>query len=388
MTNSTNAATERAQVERELARRLASAELSAVRTSFLGFGLQALLLHETVGTGLVLTWVAVVVALELLNGGLAARLRRRLDDLRAREALLAALPATLFASGAAWGSVALLPGIAASTWLHAATLMILAVVAMFAAGNLCVRRSCLTGFTVGLALPVIVDGFRSGGSPGVELGVAALAMLVVVQVVGEGTRRLIVHDVRGHMALEGMAGQLRRSNDELTMAMEQLSRVASSDALTQCLNRRALLEKLEFELARHTRYGTSFGVILLDLDRFKSVNDRFGHGVGDRVLVAAAECLRGQLRPIDSLARWGGEEFLCLIAHVKEDDLLAKAEDLRFMLCQSPLVFVPEEISITASFGAAIYQPNLTALELIALADRAMYRAKNDGRNRVLLAPA
>ncbi len=359
-----------------------------MRTSFFGYGLQVFLLRDVVAPRLLLGWFCIVLVCELINGLLAWRLLKRIDEPAPRRRVLAILPYTLFVSGCAWGLVAVLPGIEKSAWLHALALLVLAVMAMFSSSNLCVRRSCLTGFSLGLALPLLYVSFAHAGNSGVELGVSTLAMLAIVQVYSELTRKLIVHDVRGHAAMDGMARQLRRSNEELTLAMEQLHRVASCDPLTQCLNRRALLEKLDFELARHTRYGTSFGVILLDLDRFKTVNDRYGHDVGDRVLVAAAECLRAQLRPIDSLARWGGEEFLCLIAHVTEDELLAKAEDLRYMLAQSPLVFSPAEISVTASLGAAIYQPSQTTLEMIAQADRAMYRAKNSGRNRVLVAAA
>jgi len=244
----------------------------------------------------------------------------------------------------------------------------------------------LIGFSTGLVLPLLYASFAHPGDMGVELGVTALAVLAIAQTHGERTRKLILRDVRGQAAMEGLNSQLRRSNEERTLAMEQLHQVAACDPLTQCLNRRAFLERLDYELARRTRYGTSFGVILLDLDGFKSVNDRHGHDVGDRVLVAVADCLRSQLRPIDSLARWGGEAFLCLVAHVREDDLLAKAEDLRDTLAHSPMVFSPEEISITASLGAAISQSDRSALELIAMADRAMYRAKDNGRNRVLLA--
>jgi diguanylate cyclase (GGDEF)-like protein len=386
MTNAPSVEIEKGIVERELGRRLAVWELGAVRTSFFGYGLQALLLRDVVAPWILLVWAGCVLLLEMANGLLAGRLLRDLHQAPKRRRLLAVLPYTLFLSGGVWGLVAVLPGIDRSPWLHALTLLILAVVALFSASTLSADRRCLTGFSTGLMLPLLLASFTHAGPMSVELGVAALALLALVQAHSELTRRLIVRDIRGHASLKSMATQLRQANEELTTAMEQLNRVSACDPLTQCLNRRALMEKLEFELARRKRYGTSFGIILLDLDRFKLVNDRHGHDVGDRVLVAVAECLRSQLRPIDSLARWGGEEFLCLIAHVKEDDLLAKAEDLRDTLAHSPLVFTPDEISVTASFGAAICQPEATAQELIALADRAMYRAKHHGRNQVLLA--
>jgi len=377
---------EKQQLERELARRLAAGELASLRTSLIGYGLQALLLRDVVETGLLLAWVGGVLLFDVVVALLARRLLRRLEAPQFPASLLHALRVALFLNGLAWGAVAALPGIEHSPWIHALCLLVLAVVALFSVHNLGANRGCLTAFTVGMALPLLVTSFLHPGDMGVTLGVAAIGMLAMVQVYGEVTRKLVVDEERGRAALESVSRQLQRSNEELTLAMEQLQRVAACDPLTQCLNRRVFMEKLEYELARRTRYGTSFGVILIDLDRFKSINDRYGHDVGDRVLVAVANCLRGQLRPIDSLARWGGEEFLCLIAHVREDDLLLKAEDLRLTLSQSPMVFTPEEIHVTASLGAAIFHPGQTVLEMIAHADRAMYRAKNAGRNRVLAA--
>jgi diguanylate cyclase (GGDEF)-like protein len=377
---------ENGTVERELTRRLAVSETAFLRASFIGYGLQALLLRGEVAAGMLLAWVGSVLLLDLVIGLLLRRLPRGLDAPGGPGATLAGLRVVLFLNGLAWGSVAVLPGIGRSPWIHALCLLILALVALFSVQSLSVNRACLRAFNVGLVLPLLVSNFLLPDDTGATLGIAAIGVLAMVHVHSELTRKLVVNDVRGRAALERMTGRLQQSNDELTLAMEQLHRIASCDPLTQCLNRRVFMEKLEYELARRTRYGTSFGVILLDLDRFKSINDRYGHDVGDRVLVAVASCLRGQLRPIDSLARWGGEEFLCLIAHVGEDDLLLKAEDLRLMLSQSPMVFTPEEITVTASLGAAIYQPGQTVLETIAQADRAMYRAKNGGRNRALVA--
>jgi diguanylate cyclase (GGDEF)-like protein len=386
MTNPPTIEDKKGMVERELARRLAASELASVRTSFFGYGLLALLLRDWVTPAwLLAAWVCLVLACELGNGVLAAGALRRIDEAAKRRRLLAAMPYALFVSGTAWGLAALLPGIERSAWAHALTLLVLAVVGMFSANNLCARRGCVTSFNLGLALPTLYASLIAPGRTGPELGISALGMLAIVQVYSEVSRKLVLGDARAHVAMEAMASQLRRSNEELTIAMERLSRIASFDPLTQCMNRRAFMEKLDFEISRHSRYGTSFGVVLLDVDRFKSVNDRYGHEIGDRVLVAAAECLRAQLRPVDSLARWGGEEFLCLVAHVVEDDLLAKAEDLRLALSRSPLVFEPQEIAVTASFGAAVYRAGQSGHELIAQADRAMYRAKVDGRNRVLL---
>ena len=124
-------------------------------------------------------------------------------------------------------------------------------------------------------------------------------------------------------------------------------------------------------------------MILLDLDHFKRINDTYGHGVGDAVLVAMADRLRAHVRPSDSLARWGGEEFLCVMAHVDDASLLAKAEDLRRALAEAPLVQEPKALTVTASIGVAMFAPGQTIDETIDRADQALYQAKHGGRNRV-----
>lgn len=158
-----------------------------------------------------------------------------------------------------------------------------------------------------------------------------------------------------------------------------------ADPLTGVLNRRGLERALELELTRHRRYGQELTVVILDLDYFKGMNDRFGHVGGDAILIAVARFLTGQLRKNDVIGRFGGEEFVLLLPHIDMDDAAPVVE----RLCQSLAEYrglLPEvEFSVTASFGvsAARGRRSVELSDLLTEADSALYRAKANGRNRV-----
>jgi len=160
----------------------------------------------------------------------------------------------------------------------------------------------------------------------------------------------------------------------------RLNELATTDELTGLFNRRHGTEVLQQEIARSKRTGGSFGLILLDIDHFKQVNDRFGHDVGDTVLENVAELLRARLRETDAASRWGGEEFAIILPSTDREggrafasELLDKMRDIR----------TPDGNAITASFGVVDYRGDESASELIKRADRLMYKAKHEGRSRV-----
>ncbi|MFU8878048.1 MAG: PAS domain S-box protein, partial [Wenzhouxiangellaceae bacterium] len=161
---------------------------------------------------------------------------------------------------------------------------------------------------------------------------------------------------------------------------DRLKVLATRDELTGLLNRRAGTERLDHELERARREGRPFALILLDIDHFKSVNDRFGHDEGDRVLAAVAGMVRERKRKIDAAARWGGEEFAIILPGSDRDGGRKFAEEL---LENMALIRMPDGSGLTASFGVVDWCREDTASELVKRADRLMYKAKNAGRARV-----
>jgi diguanylate cyclase (GGDEF)-like protein len=167
----------------------------------------------------------------------------------------------------------------------------------------------------------------------------------------------------------------------LAYTKEQLNleRVRSStDDLTGLLNRRALYAALETEFGKTHDNTKSLAVILIDVDRFKNINDTFGHAAGDQVLIGIAEIL-GQHSPRVPVGRWGGEEFLVLLPNTNLESVLATAEKLRVKLEE----YLFEIGTVTASFGVACLQVGESPSDLLRRADLSLYAAKSRGRNRV-----
>jgi diguanylate cyclase (GGDEF)-like protein len=185
--------------------------------------------------------------------------------------------------------------------------------------------------------------------------------------------------------------QLRRMNAELEKLVAERTRelveknkelevLSVTDKLTGLFNRRKLDEVLDEELIRARRYDVEFAVIIVDLDHFKRVNDTFGHGAGDDVLVRLAQILRHTTRDADAIARLGGEEFLVVCRHSTLQGALDTASKIRTAVGAHNFTGVGH---ITASFGVAGVRADDSAASLLARADAALYRAKDTGRNRV-----
>ncbi len=162
--------------------------------------------------------------------------------------------------------------------------------------------------------------------------------------------------------------------------------MAALDGLTGCYNRRFGLARLREELARARRMQAPLAVVLFDLDHFKAINDTRGHLAGDRVLVWAARQARLLLRQGDVLVRYGGEEFLLVLPFAGEEEAVEVAERIRQALAASPVPDGRQGIPITVSAGVAGWPQSAaeSEVELVDLADAALYAAKRGGRNRVV----
>ena len=174
--------------------------------------------------------------------------------------------------------------------------------------------------------------------------------------------------------------------DEERQALMRVYEAAMRDGLTGVLNRKALDQRLQGEIAFAVRHSAPLSVVMLDVDHFKSVNDSHGHPAGDAVLREIAERLGRALRIEDVLGRYGGEEFLIVARDITLDRAAQLAERLRAIVNGSPVVFEGTSIAVSASFGVASLACCATAdaATLLATADARLYAAKHAGRNRVV----
>lgn len=163
---------------------------------------------------------------------------------------------------------------------------------------------------------------------------------------------------------------------------------ADYDGLTMIHNRRSFERRLKEELVRHQRYGHSMSLLLLDIDHFKSINDTYGHLAGDAVLAAVARTIRNAVRTCDYPARYGGEEFVVILPQTNGVQANILGERLRREIASLGFTEEGSAFHITASIGIADIDPesHITAPQLVRRADRALYAAKNRGRNRVIVA--
>jgi diguanylate cyclase (GGDEF)-like protein/PAS domain S-box-containing protein len=186
-------------------------------------------------------------------------------------------------------------------------------------------------------------------------------------------------------AMREAHGLLQTQLGEIRLLQAKLAEMAIRDGLTGLFNRRYLDETLEREIARARREGYPLSLVMIDVDRFKEINDTYGHQAGDEVLRALASQLHAQVRAEDVPCRYGGEEFLILLPGMPLAAATERAEAWRAEFSGHVVRFGNFELRNTASFGVASYpEHGKNPDELTRCADQALYRAKGEGRNRVV----
>jgi diguanylate cyclase (GGDEF)-like protein len=201
------------------------------------------------------------------------------------------------------------------------------------------------------------------------------------------TTKIPLFDAAGHVT--GIIGigrnitALKAIESELKRARDALEFKATHDGLTSLLNRAAILEMLDHELARSVREKGRLAVLLADLDHFKNINDTHGHLVGDDVLKEVAKRLVRTVRSYDLVGRYGGEEFLVVLPGCGIPDALARADHLREAIGESPIPTAKGPITITLSVGVIVAEEweRLSNEEILLNVDAALYAAKAAGRN-------
>lgn len=197
--------------------------------------------------------------------------------------------------------------------------------------------------------------------------------------------------VSTHLTLRFQQKELKQRNRELkeknkliAAQAQKLETLVSSDFLTGLSNRRGFMDRALHEEKRFLRSARPFAFILLDIDHFKQVNDIYGHECGDNVLTGVARTLEKALRRQDMVARWGGEEFICLLPETGLEGAGNVAEKVRRAISGTPLKTGSGRVTVTATLGVSEYTGDNTIEACIRKADQALYRGKAAGRNRVL----
>jgi diguanylate cyclase (GGDEF)-like protein len=166
----------------------------------------------------------------------------------------------------------------------------------------------------------------------------------------------------------------------------EIQELAMTDSLTKIFNRRKFYELAENEFSRSRRYNHPLSVIMMDIDKFKQVNDTYGHSAGDQVLTRIAEICNSSMRTIDILARYGGEEFVVMLPETTADEARLTAERMRLLVARTPIKIGESSIKVTLSFGVVELDKSCKNIEeLMDRSDQAMYASKNSGRNRVTI---
>ncbi len=181
------------------------------------------------------------------------------------------------------------------------------------------------------------------------------------------------------------AVEIFSDNSSLMTTRRRVNRLEQKillDPLTGIGNRRLIDIRLQSALSEYRQHGIPFGVLFMDVDNFKQVNDRYGHEVGDHLLVTIANTLYRNLRSEDTVGRWGGEEFIALLHGVEREGLMNAAEKIRALVASSNLTIDRQQIGVTISVGATLPHPGDDLESVIRRVDQNMYHSKREGRNR------
>ena len=197
-----------------------------------------------------------------------------------------------------------------------------------------------------------------------------------------GHRGITAREWRMLTALSSVLGRALKTSE----AFETMREATLVDPLTGCATRAEGMRRFEAELRRAERSKTSLAVLMIDLDHFKSINDRYGHNTGDAVLSAVGETLLSTLRASDIRSRWGGEEFLVVLPESTIERASSAAESLRQRIAATAVRDGAATVHVTTSIGITIARPGETDIpRLLGRADTALYQAKSEGRNRAVL---
>lgn len=260
---------------------------------------------------------------------------------------------------------------------HTGTLMLYALVMVFGIFVLDIRSTTISANYGVLAMSGTIV-YKMITEPTVYLWAVEmtnlLLIITIIPTIAQLSKQLT------HMRL-----RLKSQKMELETALSQIERIAAYDELTGLINRRRMTEVLAEHSRNQTRQTEGFAIAMIDLDHFKSINDQYGHAIGDKVLATFGEAARSVLREVDILSRWGGEEFLLLMPKTNNGHPNTGIERLRAYLACIEVCPEIADLRIHFSVGFTCYQKGESIYDTIKRADMALYQAKAQGRNCTVL---
>ncbi|MFZ2160787.1 MAG: GGDEF domain-containing protein [Sideroxyarcus sp.] len=288
--------------------------------------------------------------------------------------------------GMCWGSAAILFHASGSSgsFNDVVVLMVIITVVCLSIFPLAPSYPTFASFISGALLVPVAHYFWVGDMHNAPYIVGILTLMLALLKLGRVANQEFVEGASRLVLIQKISKQLEQRNQQLDELNRQLSVVAIHDKLTGLYNRHFIVDQLERQYESYVRHGNACSIVMVDIDHFKQINDRYGHFVGDEVLVAFSRLMESMVRQGDLIGRYGGEEFLLVLPMTD----LAAATQLAQRICTSlkagPLVDQPVMLVVTASFGVAQIRSGETIDDWLVRVDRAMYRAKESGRNRVM----
>ncbi|HXU92780.1 MAG TPA: GGDEF domain-containing protein [Gallionella sp.] len=344
------------------------------------------IVHGVVSLPLAVGWMIVNTLPDALTFVLTSRLLSNpppagdVARLRDWQAVLRAL------QGLCWGAAAVIFHVdgAAGAFNDMIILLVLVSISATSVVNMAPSFRTLAGFCASILIVPILYYFTLGDVLHMQIAVGLCILLLVEMQFGWDAYRQFSGGVHQLVLNQRNRKQLEMRNAELDELNRKLRVIAIHDQLTGLYNRHFMVDQIERQRELFARHGNICSILLFDIDHFKQVNDRYGHAVGDDILVAFSRRIEGLLRQGDALGRYGGEEFVLVLPMTDLNAALHLAERIRSAMAGSPLVSQPEEIIVTASFGVAQLEHGEHADHWLLRADQALYRAKENGRNRAV----
>lgn len=390
------------EVRAERARVFNQHAVTGALTSPLGFLLLAWVVYQMSGLHSALLWLVAIVANQAIIILIAKRFLA-LDAAKGNSYPWARMQiAFQTIAGMVWGSAIWFAPENGQLLGYLATLTILVGVMGYSIGTMCLYSAASWGYFGGLFAMLMLHLLVRDNALKNTIAVGLCAQLAS-QILGTGSlRKMMLKDIEASVRnkvfaelmstaraqLERVHADVQAKNTQLNAAISQLNELVARDQLTGAYSRRYMFEQMERQASLQQRHGQPVCLIMLDLDHFKAINDRFGHPAGDRALNSVVNVVSAQLRDGDMLGRVGGEEFLALMPMTDLESATLLAERLRVTLAEVVFTEGRDSIHLPASFGVAELAANEGVNAWFRRVDAALYQAKTQGRNAVVVAQA